>query len=38
MNAMSAGIITPLTKSYVQEILVLTETASLDEALEAAKT
>jgi hypothetical protein len=38
MNAMSAGIITPLTDRYVQEILTLTETASLHEALEAAKT
>jgi hypothetical protein len=38
MSAMAAGIITPLTDRYIQEILILTGTASLPEALEAAKT
>lgn len=35
INAMSAGIITPLTESYVAEILRLTNAASLSEALKA---
>lgn len=37
INAMSAGIITPLTESYIAEILRLTNTASLSEALKAAQ-
>jgi hypothetical protein len=37
MKAMSAGITTPLTDSYVEQILALTQTTSLTEAVKSSR-